>query len=354
MVPFERLPRASTPIDVDAIVDVNTVICPGYVVCLQPSQSPSLMYPFGLHDKLTLPWDYSVVNGTFTVRSRVCHTSIPAGDHICRPCRDLERNENLKGIVHRANHGVHENANYAYHGIGGLIELLQRKNAQIEALRLRGLNQAKRLIGQAASLSDHKRFVVAIGSGKYEQVDRLVRVALKQKRGIRGIINLYHSAAMGLYNPKSYTEQDDMRGLLLWKLGGNRVAQIAHRALGLPGVSTLRTRSTMPPIIPSHGRPTTIEIEKNIKACFESMKEVLDNRKVVHHVLMLDEIATEKRLRWDHLTNYFLGVCREHGEKVSLEFNSELDQEELFRALAAGDVHYAAEVRSHMLSLIPR
>lgn len=110
----------------------------------------------------------------------------------------------------------------------------------------------------------------------------------------------------------------------------------------------------MPPIIPSHGCPTTIEIEKNIKACFESMKEVLENRKVVHQVLMLDEIATEKRLRWDHLTNYFLGVCRQHADNVSLEFNSELDMEELFRALAAGNAHYAAEVRSLTSNLIPR
>lgn len=150
---FEGLPCASTPIDVDAIVEVGTATCPGYVVCLQPGRSPSSVYPFGLYDKLTLPWDYAVVNSTLILHSRGCLALIPAGGHICRPCQNLEGNESLKGIIHRANHGIHKNANFAYHGIGGLIELLQRKNTQIEALRLHGLNQAKRLIGQATIAS---------------------------------------------------------------------------------------------------------------------------------------------------------------------------------------------------------
>lgn len=140
-----------------------------------------------------------------------------------------------------------------------------------------------------------------------------------------------------------------MRGLLLWKLGGNRIAQIAHRALGLPGVTTLRNRSLMPPILPSPGAPSVLEIQKNIDACFESMTEVLHTHNVVHHILMLDEIATEKRIRWDHMTNSFLGVCREHAKNVGLEFNSENDLEELFRSLDDGEVHYAAEVRRNIL-----
>jgi hypothetical protein len=36
------------------------------------------------------------------------------------------------------------------------------------------------------------------------------------------------AAAEGYYNPKSFTEEEDMKALLLWKLGGNRVAEINH------------------------------------------------------------------------------------------------------------------------------
>ncbi|KAF8056026.1 hypothetical protein FPV67DRAFT_686987 [Lyophyllum atratum] len=349
------------PIDVDAL-EQDTVRnpsqkrrkrCIGYIFDVPVGQTPSKLYPFALHDKINIPWDYSLIDGVLRLHARSCEDVI-TGRECCGACQDLRQNTTLQGIQRRAIEGVHENANHAYHGFGALVEILQRKNSQIEVLRLRGLNNARRLIGQAASLSDHKRFVVAIASGKYERVDRLVRVALGQKRGIRGIIRLYHSAAMGIYQPKSYTEEDDMRGLLLWKMGGNRIAQIAHRALGLPGITTLRNRSTMPPIIPSHGTPTTFEIQKNIDACFKSIHEVLQGAKVVHQILMLDELATEKRLRWDHLTNRFLGLCREHAKNVSLEFNTEDDLEEVFQTLADGDVHYAAEATIGALGLLSK
>jgi len=66
---------------------------------------------------------------------------------------------------------------------------------------------------------------------------------------------------------------------------------------------------------------------------------------VVHAVVMFDELATEKHIRWDPKTNYFLGVCRQHVYKASMEFINEGDLEELFRCLDDGDIHYAPEVR---------
>ena len=67
--------------------------------------------------------------------------------------------------------------------------------------------------------------------------------------------------------------------------------------------------------------------------------------KSVHAVLMFDELATEKRIRWDPRTNNFLGVCRAHAHKTSTEFVNADDMEELFHNLDNGDIHYAGEVR---------
>lgn len=61
---------------------------------------------------------------------------------------------------------------------------------------------------------------------------------------------------------------------------------------------------------------------------------------------MFDEIATEKHLHWDPKTNYFLGFCREHAHKTSIEFINEEDLEEAFQSLdkgEPGEVHYAGE-----------
>jgi len=60
---------------------------------------------------------------------------------------------------------------------------------------------------------------------------------------------------------------------------------------------------------------------------------------------MFDELAMEKRIRWDPKTNYFLGLCREHAHRTSTEFVNEGDMEELFQKLNEEKVHYAKEVR---------
>lgn len=84
-------------------------------------------------------------------------------------------------------------------------------------------------------------------------------------------------------------------------------------------------------------------------ATFEGILDIVHSRvKALHAVVMFNELATEKRIRWDSKTNHFLGVCREHTHKTSLEFVNEGVMEELFRAI---DDHYAKEVRSNEICL---
>lgn len=197
------------------------------------------------------------------------------------------------------------------------------------------------LLGKATALSDHKRFMLAIASGKVARVDRLIHIALGQKKGIRGILLTWEAAAQGIYSPKSFTEEEDMRALLLWRLGGNHVAHINHRSTKAPSVTYLKHRSI---IIPCPRKPTIVEVQKNVKATFESLQEII-NQTRMHIVLMFNEVATEKCLRWDSKTNNFLGLCRQHAHNTSAEFINEGDMEEVYRALDNGEVHYAPEVR---------
>jgi hypothetical protein len=265
----------------------------------------------------------------------------------------------LENILTRINEGVHENAGYAYYGFSALSEVLRRRTQQLRISELQGLNQAKRLLPKATALSDQKRLLMAIASGKVNRVERILSIGLCQKKGARGLLASYVAAAEGHYRPKSFTEEEDMKALLLWKLGGNRIAQINHGANGTPSVSYLRIRSTVPPIIPSHKSPTMHEVQINVDASLHSVLDVVHAQinlksKVLHTVLMFDEIAAEKRIRWDPKTNFFLGVCRQHANRTSMEFINEGDMEELFRCLDDGVVHYAAEVRTfHFSYLLP-
>ncbi|KAG6825754.1 hypothetical protein H0H92_002534 [Tricholoma furcatifolium] len=336
------------------IIDVDTLVikteCQGYILQIPEEKTPHTAYPYALHSFMSLPWNYSVNKHVMTLHAHAC-TPLLESDTVCLACRKLEKNSIIEGILRRMRNGIPENTNYPYHGFDTLTQLLVRRNDQVRYLQLRGINQAHSLMVRSEALSDYKRLGLAIASGRYERVDRLMHIALRQRRGIRGILAMYEAAAAGVYKPRSYTERDDMRGLLLWRLGGNRIAHIAHRALDLPGLTTLRRRTIMPAIVPSPSMPTVEEVEKNAVATFESIQEFLDDQ-VTHQVIMFDEIATEKRVRWDHQTNMFLGICREHGAKASLEFLSEDDMEELFRAVDEGEVHEAGEATIGALGLL--
>lgn len=80
---------------------------------------------------------------------------------------------------------------------------------------------------------------MAVRSHDVKQVRQLVATGLRRGSGIWAIWSMLYAAACGLYKPKGYEEEEMLKGLLLLRLGGPRVAHIGHRALGTPSVSTL-------------------------------------------------------------------------------------------------------------------
>jgi hypothetical protein len=68
------------------------------------------------------------------------------------------------------------------------------------------------------------------------------------------MFDTYLRVAKGVYNPAN-SEEADMVSLTIWKLAGIRVAEIAHRARGLPGVTTFRNRMITPPLTASPSAP---------------------------------------------------------------------------------------------------
>ena len=139
---------------------------------------------------------------------------------------------------------------------------------------------------------------MAIASGKVNHVDRVISLGLHQKKGARGLLASCLAVADGVYKLKSFTEEEDMKALLLWKLARNCVAEINHQSNGAQSVSYLRTRSTVPTIVPSHAWPTVDEVRSNINTILQGILEVMHHRinsRIIHVALMIDEIAMEKR-----------------------------------------------------------
>lgn len=137
--------------------------------------------------------------------------------------------------------GVHPNTRLVYYGIGSLVKVVRQKTGEVRAMRLRKLNSAKKLVGKGAALEAFKELLMAIGSGKVQRCDRVMKNGIAQHRGVLGMTDMYVRAGQRVYKTQNYSEEDALKGLLVWCLGGGaRLAEIAHRSLDLPSLSTLR------------------------------------------------------------------------------------------------------------------
>ena len=329
----------------ESTINAHTKRCPGIKIDIPLGKSAHSSYPFALHEQYSDPWNYSVTDGQLVLHSRQCMQNVLAKESQCLPCRRLTENSRLEGIISRMEGGVHEYSNLVYHSIGGLIKIIRRKVSEVRSLKLKVLNDARKLANKARVIDEFKQWVMAVGSGRVERVDRLVRVNLARRGGMRNLLNLYEQAAQGLYKPKNFTEEDHLRGLLLWRLGGARLAGIGNRALSLPSLSMLRRNTILPSLVVSPSKPSLKEIKENVVNIFAPIKSLLTAEKnIVHQVLMFDKLKIEERPRYDNKTNQILGICREHGK--GLDFASEKEVQVLLESVKKKEVHLAVDVRS--------
>ncbi|THU83440.1 hypothetical protein K435DRAFT_689543 [Dendrothele bispora CBS 962.96] len=333
--------------------------CIGHTLTFPPGLSHHTHYPFALHFHQNLPWNYCVnLENKMILYARECKGVGSRESKVCSACSSLETNETLRKIMDRVVNGLDENTRAAYCSHHELVKRIERKDRQINTLKLRGLNDSRLLHGRTAALDDYKRFVKALKDGKVENVDRLIRVAFKRQLGIRGLIDLHERAVVGAYHPKSYEEKDYLKAIINLRMGSVRMAHFAHRAEGLPSVSAIRAHSTIKPLIPSPSRVLHSEVKQNVDITVNPSEletvRAAGNELIVHAVLMFDEIAVEQRIRYDNQSNHFLGVCREHGKETALEFNTMENLDELYRGLDGGEVHHAHEASFYSHALPPQ
>jgi hypothetical protein len=203
------------------------------------------------------------------------------------------------------------------------------------------------------ALDNHKQWILVIASGRVDRVASLVQAGLKQRAGIRALIQEYEHAAEKLYQPKGYTNEDIMRSIVMLRLGGTCIVEFAHRSLSLPSATTIRRNTVMPALIVSPSAPIVAEIEENLRSCFSCVTTISDEdmnsasgsqpRIILHQVLMLDELAIEQRIRWDDSSNRFLGTCRKHNHQLSIDFTSEKELDLLCDTINNQKVHLASE-----------
>ena len=318
--------------------------CKQHLVSALSGQTAIGAYPFMLHIEEHIPWEFASRRGALLLHARTCEDRRLDKDGLCQPCRSLLSNDRFKKVLARMQEGVHEYTPYKYHGLASLAAIARKKEHTIELYRTRRVNDTRKLLGREGVIALHRQILLAMSTGKIPRVDRILRVASDRRMSVAAILEMVRKAGRGIYQPKGFKEEEDLQTLLFLRLGGQRVAEIAHRMFGIPSPSTVRRRTTIPPLICSASYPLEVELMKNLKAAFENLLPALAGRKMIHIVFMIDEIAQEKRPRWCDRTNRILGCCREHTKRRCMEFNSVADVEVLLQDVVQGDVHLAHEV----------
>lgn len=292
---------------------------------------------------MRLPWVPRFDNNDHLyAQSKDCLGIRPSETHPCAKCAHLSHLPILDGIINRMNNGAHENTPRKWLGIAPLVESLERKDDQLNDFRLRGLNQGRMLTRRAGALDEHKRFVMAIASSDVKRLSALVRIGLQNGMGVGGLMQRIGQATLGMYRPRDYTQAERQLAVLLWKLGGSQLADIGYRTGSLPSISVARRSVTLPPLRVSSGYPTAADIQHNLHSLFPTPPSEAP-KVVMGTIMMIDEIATERRMRHDLSTNRILGICREHGSSYSTVFSNGDTLELLEDALDKQKIHLASE-----------
>jgi hypothetical protein len=145
-----------------------------------------------------------------------------------------------------------------------------------------------------AAIDDYKELTMAIASGKMARVGNLLESDLANHAGVRRLVGICLRTSVDKVRA-AHDAANMAVGLLLLRLGGSCVAEISHRALGLPSVSTLRRHPTIRPLLPSPGMPIVEEIESNIDSCLDATAEFSATQsqgtslRIVHQVLRLQQ-----------------------------------------------------------------
>ncbi|KZV91926.1 hypothetical protein EXIGLDRAFT_579283, partial [Exidia glandulosa HHB12029] len=193
-------------------------------------------------------------------------------------------------------------------------------------------------------VSDYKRLVWAIATDNIPRVRVVLKVALNNKRGVRGLLAQVQKAATDVYKARSFTAPEWALAILFKKMGGNSISELAHRALGLPSPESIRRHSTFSTIRISTAYPTLEDIVFNIDIMFPDLIRALHETAVYGYIIMVDEVKNEERPAWDPDSNNIYGFCREHSDPFDVQFRSMAEPLALAEALRDGRVHLAKEM----------
>ncbi|KAF9536372.1 hypothetical protein CPC08DRAFT_771594 [Agrocybe pediades] len=191
---------------------------------------------------------------------------------------------------------------------------LEKKTEQLRRSRLKVLNTLRTLAVRNKHIDAWKQLSMSISQENIPRIRALLASAHRAGSSVFAIIDKVSKAARRIYQVQGYKNADYQLAFLLYKIGGQAAANIAHRALGLPSIDTAKRHVTTALLMSSPKFPTSDELQSNLKFCYpqiEASRALGDTVKPAATKgmsMQVDEIKIQERLRWDSRTNNILGI----------------------------------------------
>jgi hypothetical protein len=150
---------------------------------------------------------------------------------------------------------------------------------------------------------------MAVGSGSYSRLQALVGRGLHSGWSISAILTQVDNAVKGYYKAKGCAEIGYQRALIIYRFGGARLADFAHRALGLPSLGTACKHSTLVPLRVSASYPMPDKVTANFYSVFPKKDNLATpSNAIIGYSVLLDNVALQKQLWWDPPSNKIAGI----------------------------------------------
>ena len=339
------LTTADTARDLDAsateIVASDPIhYCAGYDISGELYGNVYQNFPFQLLESCTFVFS----NGRF--HSEECaykHFVCDGSNAVNWTCSRLCDDNNMKKLIHRAQLGGDDLSGFnfmylTYHQMKAKIDgLLKEKN--IQRLERYKVNSKMEKLNKTLSL--YKRFVVQISENNIPRLNGLVKVALKNSRSISYILDKCTDAIAGLYKARPSQDDRDLAFLVL-KFGGPSLLSLLYQANVLPSVSLAYKISKNSVHLQSS---VTLSFRQCCEKNLGPLKKMQDEDHILKYSFSIkaDETFINSRLRYDCRSNEMVGVCYEHHDQVSLQFDSMAEVMDLQYKLKNDEVHIPKE-----------
>ncbi|KAG2338518.1 hypothetical protein BDR05DRAFT_951816, partial [Suillus weaverae] len=258
----------------------------------------------------------------------------------CTECLDIVPSlEHMVTIAQDIKPQVH----YRYRSHFDMVQVARQYAEEANRLKLKGLNDARRVTHVLTRLDDYKSLIIALSENDVPRIQHILTVTLKRGSSIQQVINTLEDAITGTYHPRGYTGDDLDIAILMYHLGGRQLLYALSHRLGLPSLRTLQTHRTFTSISPTIGPITAEQFDANIKTLILiPLQSTIVPRR--GYSIMMDEIALEERASHHHASNSVVGLYHSHSHLVDPTLHTYDSVLCIAEKLAEGLIHLGKEM----------